>query len=211
MPCPRALLLLPADLNRGPHNWESVVLSTESQQFLRLQRMNHKWIQLSLHTTQQFHPPPPSIPGGGGGGSKTFFLEDCLSSLPLEDSRVWITKCDCRRLQSLAPLSWFPGSRKPTAHVHQCCRFQSYAKSRRLHAIANEIYKRNLHCVNHIPGIHNGPPRTTLWRLTLTLTAYWACIPLNSSTPPPPAYWGGGGGSKVYFSAWAPFPWRIPE
>ena len=71
--------------------------------------------------------------------------------------------------RSLAPLSWFPGSRKPTAHVHQCCRFQSYAKSRRLHAIANEIYKRNLHCVNHIPGIHdNGPPRTTLWRLTVT-------------------------------------------
>ena len=74
--------------------------------------------------------------------------------------------------RSLAPLSWFPGSRKPTAHVHQCCRFQSYAKSRRLHAIANDIYKQNLHCVNHIPGIHdNGPPRTTLWRLTLT--AYW--------------------------------------
>ena len=65
--------------------------------------------------------------------------------------------------RSLAPLSWFPGSCKPTAHVHQCCRFQSYAKSRRLHAIANEIYKQNLHCVNHIPGIHdNGPPRTTL-------------------------------------------------
>ena len=61
--------------------------------------------------------------------------------------------------RSLAPLSWFPGSRKPTAHVHQCCRFQSYAKSRRLHAIANEIYKQNLHCVNHIPGIHdNAPP-----------------------------------------------------
>ena len=30
---------------------------------------------------------------------------------------------------SLAPLSWFPGSRVPTAHVHQCCRFQSYAKT----------------------------------------------------------------------------------
>ena len=71
--------------------------------------------------------------------------------------------------RSLAPLSWFPGSCKSTAHVHQCCRFQSYAKSRRLHAITNEIYKRNLHCVNHIPKIHdNGPPRTTLWRLTLT-------------------------------------------
>ena len=80
--------------------------------------------------------------------------------------------------RSLAPLSWFPGSRKPTAHVHQCCRFQSYAKSRRLHAIANEIYKRNLHCVNHIPGIHdNGPPRTTLWRLTLT--AYCWMFPIQ--------------------------------
>ena len=67
---------------------------------------------------------------------------------------------------SLAPLSWFPGSRIPTAHVHQCCRFQSYANS---HAIAYEIYKRNLQSVNHIPGIHdNGPPDRGLWRLTLT-------------------------------------------
>ena len=31
--------------------------------------------------------------------------------------------------RSLAPLSWFPGSRKPTAHVHQCCRFQSYGRA----------------------------------------------------------------------------------
>ena len=63
---------------------------------------------------------------------------------------------------SLAPLSWFPGSHIPTAHVHQCCRFQSYANS---HATPYEIYKS----VNRIPGIHhNGPPRTTLWRLTLT-------------------------------------------
>ena len=59
---------------------------------------------------------------------------------------------------SLAPLSWFPGSHIPTAHVHQCCRFQSYANS---HAIAYEIYKRNLQSVNHIPGIHdNGRPVT---------------------------------------------------
>ena len=56
---------------------------------------------------------------------------------------------------SVAPLSWFPGSRIPTAHVHQCCRFQSYAKSRRLHAVAHEIDKRNLESVNHIPGIHD--------------------------------------------------------
>ena len=59
---------------------------------------------------------------------------------------------------SLAPLSWFPGSHIPTAHVHNCCRFQSYANS---HAIAYEIYKRNLQSVNHIPGIHdNGRPVT---------------------------------------------------
>ena len=86
------------------------------------------------------------------------------------DDAYSLYKCEyaVKVQRSLAPLSWFPGSRKPTAHVHQWCRFQSYAKSRRLHAIANEIYKQNLHCVNRIPGIHdNGPPRTTLWRLTL--------------------------------------------
>ena len=70
---------------------------------------------------------------------------------------------------SLAPLSWFPGSRIPTAHVHQCCRFQSYAKSRRLHAIANETDKRKLQSVNHIPGIHdNGPPVTSDLNIVLT-------------------------------------------
>ena len=30
---------------------------------------------------------------------------------------------------SLAPLSWFHGSRVTTAHVQQCCIFQSYAKT----------------------------------------------------------------------------------
>ena len=105
-----------------------------------------------------------------------------ISSLPNEKHifffrsvLMWLYAVKVQR--SLAPLSWFPGSRKPTAHVHQCCRFQSYAKSRRLHAITNEIYKQSLHCVNHIPGIHdNGPPWTTLWRLTLT--AYcWIAVP----------------------------------
>ena len=34
----------------------------------------------------------------------------------------------------------------------------------------DEIYKRNLHCVNHIPGIHdNGPRDHELWRRTLTM------------------------------------------
>ena len=36
VPFPRALLPLPADSNRGPHDWESIVLSTEPQQFKRL-------------------------------------------------------------------------------------------------------------------------------------------------------------------------------
>ena len=36
MPCPRALMLLPADSNRGPHDLESVVLSTEPQQLLTM-------------------------------------------------------------------------------------------------------------------------------------------------------------------------------
>ena len=57
--------------------------------------------------------------------------------------------------RSLAPLSRFRGSHIPSAHEQQCCRFQSYANS----AIAYEIYKRNLHCVNHIPGIHDNGPR----------------------------------------------------
>ena len=30
---------------------------------------------------------------------------------------------------SLAPLSWFRGSHVTTAHAHQCCIFQSYAKT----------------------------------------------------------------------------------
>ena len=60
----------------------------------------------------------------------------------------------------------------PTAHVHQCCRFQSYANS---HATPYEIYKRNLQSVNRIPGIHdNGPPDRGLWRLTLT--AYYPAM-----------------------------------
>ena len=74
---------------------------------------------------------------------------------------------------SLAPLSWCGPLRLVHANLLRTCtnvsRFQSYAKSRRLHAIANEIDMQNLQSVNRIPGIHdNGPPRTTLWRLTLT-------------------------------------------
>ena len=44
MPCPRprALLRLLADLNRGPHDWESVVLTTEPQQLLWMMCAHHK-------------------------------------------------------------------------------------------------------------------------------------------------------------------------
>ena len=79
---------------------------------------------------------------------------------------------------SLAPLSWCGPLRLVHANLLRTCtnvsRFQSYAKSRRLHAIANEIDMWNLQSVNRIPGIHdNGPPRTTLWRLTLTSYSKW--------------------------------------
>ena len=47
VPCPRALLPLPADLNRGPHDWVSVVLSTESQQLLRFY-----WLLYSIYWLQ---------------------------------------------------------------------------------------------------------------------------------------------------------------
>ena len=40
------------------------------------------------------------------------------------------TACTTVKAQtSLAPLSWFHGSRVTTAHAHQCCIFQSYAKT----------------------------------------------------------------------------------
>ena len=46
------------------------------------------------------------------------------------------TQMHCYRRQyaveaqtSLAPLSWFHGSRVTTAHAHQCCIFQSYEKT----------------------------------------------------------------------------------
>ena len=52
------------------------------------------------------------------------FSFDVRWVLPQED-RQYAVKAQT----SLAPLSWFPSSHKPTAHVHQCCRFQSYANS----------------------------------------------------------------------------------
>ena len=143
-----------------PHKCQNVCTSGRLLIHLKIIKNNtdikvQPFKKLSLHTVKQCK-----------FGSRIHLNAWNLSFLYTELlNTIWKS----RVTRSLAPLSWFPGSRKPTVHVHQCCRFQSYVKSRRLHAIANEIYKRNLHCVNHIPGIHdNGPPRTTLWRLTLT-------------------------------------------
>ena len=69
---------------------------------------------------------------------------------------------------SQAPLSRFRGSRITTAHAHQCCRFQSYAKT-----VPSEIDNEIDKAWTNIPGIHdNGPRDHGLWRLTLT--AYYA-------------------------------------
>ena len=76
---------------------------------------------------------------------------------------------------SLAPLSWFHGSRVTTAHAHQCCIFQSYAKtvpsrmkltmreptfmgsmttdtwSRRVTSDFNSVYKLNMYYGENAP------------------------------------------------------------
>ena len=51
-----ALLLLPADPNRGPHDWESMVLSTESQQLLQYGNGNEKgiWTYLENRISKGF-------------------------------------------------------------------------------------------------------------------------------------------------------------
>ena len=86
---------------------------------------------------------------------------------PTWNSRYLFEWYAAKAQTSLAPLSRFRGSHITTAHEQQWCRVRSYAKA--VHAIANEIDKRNWQSVNHIPGIHdNGPPDHGLWRLTLT-------------------------------------------
>ena len=60
-----------------------------------------------------------------------------MQSLGIEDSVSLCVTCTeslywlyaVKAQTSLAPLSRFRGSRVTTAHVHQCCRFQSYAKT----------------------------------------------------------------------------------
>ena len=79
---------------------------------------------------------------------------------------------------SLAPLSRFRGSHVTTAHAHQCCRFQSYAKTvPSRNDIDNEIDK----AWTNIPGIHdNGPRDHGVW--LLTLTAYNTPFKLSGGT-----------------------------
>ena len=64
------------------------------------------------------HPEFWPIKGGGGGGSR----EPLVCTL---QTLLYAVKAQT----SLAPLSRFRGSRVTTAHAHQCCRFQSYAKT----------------------------------------------------------------------------------
>ena len=95
--------------------------------------------------------------GGGGGGQgveKLFMSKD-------RDQGQYAVKAQT----SLAPLSWFRGSRVTTTHAHQCCIFQSYAKT----AVANEIDYEIDDAWTNIHGIHdNGPRDHGVWRLTLT-------------------------------------------
>ena len=46
-----------------------------------------------------------------------------------EHESLRVCQCTVKAQTSLAPLSWFHGSCLTTAHVHQCCIFQSYAKT----------------------------------------------------------------------------------
>ena len=63
-----------------------------------------------------------------------------MASSILATAGGWILVCTSQYAveaqTSLAPLSWFHGSRVTTARAHQCCIFQSYCEDC---AVANEI------------------------------------------------------------------------
>ena len=67
---------------------------------------------------------------------KTMIAKQCPSELQQTSAYTSLGQYAVKVQRSLAPLSRFCGSHIPTAHAHQCCRFQSYARS---HAIAYEI------------------------------------------------------------------------
>ena len=66
---------------------------------------------------------------------KGVYMSKALSTgLINQFNMVWFCYCThslyaVKAQTSLAPLSRFRGSRITTAHAHQCCRFQSYAKT----------------------------------------------------------------------------------
>ena len=66
----------------------------------------------------------PGFSLGGGGGTIILSLQSKKKKGP-----HFQTEYTVKAQTSLAPLSWFRGSRITTAHAHQCCRFQSYAKT----------------------------------------------------------------------------------
>ena len=65
---------------------------------------------------------------------KTFIIHMCttICMLIVQSARKStrpLSQYAVKAQTSLAPLSWCHGSRVTTAHVHQCCIFQSYAKT----------------------------------------------------------------------------------
>ena len=74
-------------------------------------------------------------------------LQGRIQDFKVEEVQNYAVKAQ----MSLAPLSRFCGSRITTAHAHQCCRFQSYAKN-----VPSQMKLTKREPIN-IPGIHNGP------------------------------------------------------
>ena len=56
-------------------------------------------------------------------------MEEKEVTLSSNAQSKWEEEYAVKAQTSLAPLSRFRGSRITTAHAHQCCRFQSYAKT----------------------------------------------------------------------------------
>ena len=69
---------------------------------------------------------------GWGGGGKLLIKYQLYERVPQNHAYFHYSDYNYNNYNytlSLAPLSRFCGSRVTTAHVHQCCIFQSYAKT----------------------------------------------------------------------------------
>ena len=55
VPCPMALLLLPADFNPGPHDWQSVVLSNEPQQLFNTKIHSSNILEPLAQSLMMYH------------------------------------------------------------------------------------------------------------------------------------------------------------